>query len=608
MAGVAQRELAIAGGGGRLYVDTDSIEEAGLRLTALGEENLSIGARLAPLAAQVAALLGLEATGTGARAAGMLTAAAAACGAQGLELMTVGSSAKTAAETYAQAEDVANRWLNELALEVPGAFYWLAEQSAPDGKIGEKIDEYTGDIWLSELTAKALFGFGYYLDTKFNGEGFAKIRAKKALDKIGIPDSLREGLADFAFDLSKPWGSYRDLADDSVRVKKIDSADRSSRGAQARSDLEKQLIDYPETALDYAHNLDIVGQLIENNDREHAAAGDVIEYGGIYFQVSRDEQGNISEARVYVPGTDMDKKFLPYSGEIASVGSNLEEVSHDPTTPIEDSTAYIQLLDRGLRELGLENSGVPVYLAGFSRGGIVVANASSNTEMRSKYNLQGAYIQGAPVGDDSLPDDIPITVVRDRGDTVPKLQGNGREPFQADNVEYIDTDYFGVTESGRAEAASEDIDFWGSHGSAEYVEALKASGGAEGQLSENDPLQQAETYLVEGSTWSPSTTNDDIAFYTETSMAVAGYDLVETVGDRLKNPLMQALPDLSEDFDYSDFYTDYIAPRIEEHPSLRYLSPGATFHGYRYYLYAQTARARAENAAEFAYIPPEPAQ
>ncbi|MEX3610529.1 hypothetical protein VVR12_05710 [Rothia sp. LK2588] len=612
-------------GGGRLSVDTLSLTTFAAALTEAGNSNAALAAETAPLATLVAVVLGLDPTGSGAQAATLLGELAVECGESSLIQQGLGRGVGAAALAYDEAEQIANRWLNYVSIAAPEYLYDAAEIASPEGAGPLAETDSAKTTASSYLAARLLFGAATYLDVKLNGEEFARQRAASRADAMGVGNSLREwsgiGLHGFA----GAHGINRPLATDSVRVHDL-SAERGAENPAARQRAERagQLV-VPESAADFAFNLDVIGQMESNLDDEHVLEGQWQERDGVYFQRVTDDSGAVVAVFAYLPGTDVDHP-TSHMGSVASWSSAAAATAADPDDSLEDSTAQLQLVDAGLDELGLAGS-VPVYIGGFSQGGMTAAAAGNNKRFRAKHNVQGLYIQGAPVYDDPLPTDIPVTVVRDRNDPVPRLQGRSHEKLWAKNVSVIDTDYVAAsrgpslaTSAGASTPATAEPKpgvpqgVRGTHGSREYAAALAQHG--EKPMSYLAPVAEDTVSLkssvtaADGSTWSPEAQQAEAIVYTAGSTVSAGYSIVETLGDHSKDPRLQALPEIPEEFQFTAaHYEEHLGPVLREHPHATQATASAItlITGTQLPLAEHYNRRFEETAARYEYIPPAPA-
>lgn len=637
-------------GAGRLSVDTLSLTTFAAALTEAGNSNAVLAAQAAPLAARVAVVLGLDPTGSGAQAAALLGELAVECGESSLIQQGLGRGVGAAALAYDEAEQIANRWLNYVSIAAPEYLYDAAEIASPEGAGSLAETDSAKTTASSYLVARLLFGAATYLDAKLNGEEFARQRAASRADAMGVGNSLREWFGIGLHGFTGAHGINRPLATDSVRVHDL-SAERGAENPAARQRAERagQLV-VPESAADFAFNLDIIGQMESNLDDEHVLQGQWQERDGVYFQKVTDASGAVVAVFAYLPGTDVDHP-TSHMGSVASWSSAAAATAADPDEPVEDSAAQLQLLDAGLDELGLAGS-VPIYIGGFSQGGMTAAAAGNNKRFRAKHNVQGLYIQGAPVYDDPMPTDIPVTVVRDRNDPVPRLQGRSHEKLWAKNVSVIDTDYVAAsrgpslaTSAGAATPAgslgastqpapqgpapasstapaattgepkpSAHQGVRGTHGSREYAAALAQQGEKPmsylAPVTEDTASLKSSVTAADGSTWSPETQQAEAIVYTAGSAVSAGYSIVETLGDHSKDPRLQALPEIPEEFQFTAaHYEEHLGPVLREHPHATQATASAItlITGTQLPLAEHYNRRFEETAARYDYIPPEPA-
>ena len=612
-------------GGGRLSVDTLSLTTFAAALTEAGTSNAALAAETAPLAARVAVVLGLDPTGNGIQAGKLLGELAVECGENSLIQQSLGRGVGSAALAYDEAEQIANRWLNYVSIAVPEYLYDAAEIASPEGAGSLAETDSAKTTASSYLVARLLFGAATYLDAKLNGEEFARQRAASRADAMGVGNSLREWFGIGLHGFAGAHGINRPLAADSVRMHDL-GAERDTENPAARQRAERaDRLVVPGSTADFAFNLDIIGQMESNLDDEHVLEGQWQERDGVYFQKVTDDSGAVVAVFAYLPGTDVDHP-TSHMGSVASWSSAAAATAADPDDPLEDSAAQLQLLDAGLDELGLAGS-VPVYIGGFSQGGMTTAAAGNNKRFRAKHNVQGLYIQGAPVYDDPLPTDIPVTVVRDRNDPVPRLQGRSHEKLWAKNVSVIDTDYVAASR-GPSLAASAGAStpataepkpgapqgIRGTHGSREYAAVLSQQ--TENPMSYLAPVAEDTASLkssvtaVDGSTWSPETQQAEAIVYTAGSAVSAGYSIVETLGDHSKDPRLQALPEIPEEFQFTAaHYEEHLGPVLREHPHATQATASAItlITGTQLPLAEHYNRRFEETAARYDYIPPAPA-
>ncbi|MDO4917433.1 MAG: hypothetical protein Q3974_07440 [Rothia sp. (in: high G+C Gram-positive bacteria)] len=547
---------------GSIEVNTEDLETASLGLEAAHDFNIDLAFELTPFITQVTAVFSWDSSGHGIKAAENLTEICAQLGLLAHTQHQLSEKLTSASKSYEEAENLAAGMLAGPDQLLPEIMYVIAGETS-SGVIGDKLGESAPPI-VTNLAARLLFGAGYYLDLKLNGEDFARKRRDERMEASGLHWSIRKDAGLYLLDVGKKSGVIRSLNEESVRSQSLFAAEDASANEQ------DQFIDVPLTEADYAHNNALVGHEMDRLDEQDKSDGSVITYDGVMIRKVMDDQGNVIAAFAYLPGTDPDSES--YKGGSSTWANTLASANSDNLDTLTEGTANMQLTDKALEKAGV-GSDVPLYMSGFSQGSLTAVSLSTNKEFRSKYKVAGMHLQGAPVGDMKLDNQTPTVIVNDKSDAIPHLQGSNSFKHRGNNVRTVTTD-FNSTPEGQQKIQTSMAKFsqlgggpfkaangHNAHGYEEYEVATQVS--AESTVA--DPSMEklrkqatkSESSLVSGSTFAPDTTRDEVDLNRTTGLLAGTYEVAEDLTDNMRGPA-EKLPDLPDDFTSTDVYDNYI--------------------------------------------------
>lgn len=553
----------------RIEVDTDTLSEIAGQLDTASQINQDLAIDVGVTAAKVLAVLSLDPLGQGTEAGTLLTGVSAKFLIFSGTHAILSKNVVLARDSYIEVEKIASSILETRDDLVPELFYSLGAASTSEGWIGEMIaQKVPGAPMISQALSRLLFGMGYYADIKFNGEEFAHRRYNERLSELGMSSSWRRDAGKYLQSISRKTGLSRDLEESSIRSQQIDG------NKDFESAIEGMIL-MPVTPAEWAHNLELVGRGEDTLDQLNTNSGDIIEQDGVRVQMVRDGEGNIVAANVYIPGTD--ENAWATRGGISTWPSNVEAINADSLDTLAEATPMMQLADRALQEAGV-GSGIPVNLGGFSQGAATAKALSTNKEFTSKYKLNYLYLQGGPVGDLKTNPTLSTTVVKDKNDLVPRLQGNSADFLPNTNIQSIETDYNSLQKNGSNTPV---------HGYREYAEvtqsmpeanvvhpqmqalrqqvdmASTASGTMAKPSASPSQMPADENYIVSGSTFEENTTPAEIELNRTIGMTAGGYQVAEDLLDNT-SLLGPELPDLPDDFVPQDVYSSYVESLSDE--------------------------------------------
>ncbi|MFW0184169.1 hypothetical protein ACN083_01450 [Rothia sp. CCM 9418] len=411
-----------------LRVDTTSLKEYSTHLHRTHEINQQVAQELSIISADVMKLLALHPQGL---SLGTEILELSQCSTQrASEQLDLAVRLEQTSIAYEQADYIATELLRTCQTQLPAAMYWMGSLFSSGGPLADAttLMPVAGPI-TSFLGQRIFFGMGYWGDYLYNGEEYANRRRAEKMKLYGI-SSLSRTATEYVEDKLHRGGYLRTLNLSGVQT--YDASDNATF-----EHIEQQLV-IPQSPADYAHNLDIISSGVNTIDELQHQEGINVEYDGVFLQHIQDESGHLHGVVAYVPGTDTDGITL--HGGPLGVASNLSSVTDSPETPMEESSAGLQLLDTALEQANLP-SDTPIYLAGFSQGGAIAAVASTHQQFRKKHNVQGIYLQGAPIGSLPLATDIPIQVLADQDDGVTRIQGTSLNSTRTPNVSMLETHY-----------------------------------------------------------------------------------------------------------------------------------------------------------------------
>ncbi|WP_269928378.1 hypothetical protein [Kocuria massiliensis] len=129
---------------------------------------------------------------------------------------------------------------------------------------------------------------------------------------------------------------------------------------------------------------------------------------------------------VAIPGTDFDN--LLSRTDPNSAFSIADVATTTPDTPLAQSPALLQLVDRALAEAGAGRED-PVLLSGFSQGGMAAMALASNREFMGRYSVRGVVTTGTPsTMYRAVPREVRLLHLRDVNDPIPVVTGGGPDP------------------------------------------------------------------------------------------------------------------------------------------------------------------------------------
>lgn len=399
---------------------------------------VSIAARFAPLAA-------VDSSGCGAQTLVDLGEIGAAIGADAVAVTATARSVQFASDNYQRAEESANHLLNSLFghhLSTEETTYvldrtLLSEQEYIKRHIGQytyvgAYALYATSGHLSEAghpeiagigytTAVAMFGFGYYLDTKLNGGAFANRRLKNNLETIFGHEV--DDLTQTTDEILRQAGAYGTLDH-------AQAVDPSVLGKEYETDLNDPAV--------LARNLQLTSNAAENFDTFQAEHGAIEMYSSIGIQKVVDSPTGEIKVVVYLPGTDFGS--APVKGEVLGTEQTIQQTQMDTGTTYENAFASTQLIEQALRQAGID-PGTSLMMVGHSQGAMAAFNAASSPFLSQKYKVQQVYGFGGPTGSMHRAPGTTYTEIRQVDDSVPILQGNSAEHENGtdDRVIYVDS-------------------------------------------------------------------------------------------------------------------------------------------------------------------------
>lgn len=555
-----------------LKVDTDSLTASAHQITLASDLTHDLAVDIGILAGKVLAVVGLDPLGQGMEAAAILTTSSIELYALSETHKTLATAVESARDAYIDVENLASQILQGPEGFIPELFYLAGERATGDGAIAGWIADKTPFASIvSHLTARLLFGMGYYADLKLNGEQFARKRRDDRLKDTGMSPSWRRDAGSYFLKIAGQSGLIRPLAESSVRVERLD-------GNAEYEEASEGLIPMPVTAADWSHNLELVGRGEGRLDALDERDGEILECDGVRVQLVRDAQGTVIAANVYLPGTD--ENSSSYAGGLTTWETNLAVTQADGLETLDEGTAMMQLTDQALEKAGV-GADIPVNIGGFSQGAITASALSTNKEFTQKYKVNYLYLQGAPVGDMKVAPEIPTLLVKDKNDPVPRLQGSTKAVDRSDKVRVLETDYRAGATTGilPAIASASPLLAVGSaqhapvHGYSEYATVLATSAEKTSDISPassnlQDLREQSEggsvdDLLVSGSTFEAGTSRADMTLQARMGASVGSYQIAEDVFDLTPTPLA-TLPEVPEDYRPRDTFATYIEPMSTE--------------------------------------------
>lgn len=172
---------------------------------------------------------------------------------------------------------------------------------------------------------------------------------------------------------------------------------------------------------------------------------------------------------VAIPGTDFDN--LLSRTDPNSAFSIADVATTTPETPMAQSPALLQLVDRALAEAGAGRED-PILLSGFSQGGMAALALASNREFMGRYSVRGVVTTGTPTTMyRAVPRDVRLLHIRDVNDPIPVVTGGGADPGN---------DHAVVVETNSGEGGL--VEF--THDAEDYVRAGEAADRALASTSE----------------------------------------------------------------------------------------------------------------------------
>lgn len=116
---------------------------------------------------------------------------------------------------------------------------------------------------------------------------------------------------------------------------------------------------------------------------------------------------------VYIPGTQ------DWIGNSDNAFDGVDNVS----AYVGGETTGMKAALEVLRQQGVTED-EPILLVGHSQGGLIAAGMAADSTIRSKYNISGVLSYGVYVEHFDVPDDIPVTQVRNSWDPVAEVTNN----------------------------------------------------------------------------------------------------------------------------------------------------------------------------------------
>lgn len=512
---------------GRIDVDLESLPEVSSLLGTYGGEMGGIALELTPVAAKVGALFAQDMWGSGGRATLMLGHAITRAGVLSTGAYGMSASVNTVYRNYVAAEEYAQR------IMATGAgvqtLFSIGSNKARVGLAQSGVAAYsTLPLWardafgrhlagaplqkniaatllLSPLGAKAVLGYKTYMDAKAQVPGIVRrhlLPIFKTISKEYVP--FRDEITAYSADVLNRSGMLRSLNHTVQAPEEIRQ--------QAQAELRVPLV-----AADYAYNLGITGQTDHRLDEHFANQGTVVEYAGVVVQKVMTENGQ-EKFIVYIPGSDSTSAV---NGDPLSWFENLSQVTADPNTSIEESSAAMQLVYKALEEAGA-GAQAETMMVGFSQGGAVAFNFAQNKLTSQVYKLDHVYTQGSPTsGLATHGKPLKHTQVEDKNDFVPDAAGTRQQ--SGVESQRIETDF--VQASGQDPAMV--------HGEEEYRVGLEANpqGKMQPEFSKDLDPNFSQVSVTAGSTQPQNMTAEQLEAYKVGSYATAGYLVAEDLGD-----------------------------------------------------------------------------
>lgn len=399
---------------------------------------VGITARFAPLAAT-------DLSGRGSQTLVDFGEIGAGIATDSLLVATTAGSVQAASDNYQKAEEAANQLLNGLSgnnLSTEATTYvidrtLLLEKEYIKRHIGQY--SYVGAYALyvtgkhlteaghpevagfSYATAIAMFGSGYYLDTKLNGGAFANRRLKNNLETIFGHEV--DDLTKTTDEILRKAGAYGTL-------EQSHAVDAGMLGENYETDLNN-----PATL---ARNLQLTSNAAETFDTAQTQAGAIEMYSTIGIQKVVDSATGETKVVVYLPGTDFGSE--PVNGEVLGVEQTIQQTQMDTGTTYEDAFASTQLIEQALSQAGVD-PGSSLMMVGHSQGAMAAFNAASSPFLSQKYKVQQVYAFGGPTGNLHRAPGTTYTEIRQVDDSVTVTQGNSAEHENGldDRVIYVDS-------------------------------------------------------------------------------------------------------------------------------------------------------------------------
>lgn len=399
---------------------------------------VGIAARFAPLAAA-------DLSGRGAQTLVDFGEIGAGIAADSLLVATTAGSVHAASDNYQKAEEAANQLLNGLSgnnLSTEATTYvidrtlflekeYIKRHIGQYSYVGAYALYVTGKhlteaghpeiAGLSYATAIAMFGSGYYLDTKLNGGAFANRRLKNNLETIFGHEV--DDLTKTTDEILRKAGAYGTL-------EQSQAVDAGMLGENYETDLNNP------AAL--ARNLQLTSNAAETFDTAQTQAGAIEMYSTIGIQKVVDSATGEAKVVVYLPGTDFGSE--PVNGEVLGVEQTIQQTQMDTGTTYEDAFASTQLIEQALRQAGVD-PGSSLMMVGHSQGAMAAFNAASSPFLSQKYEVQQVYAFGGPTGNLHRAPGTTYTEIRQVDDSVTVMQGNSAEHENGldDRVIYVDS-------------------------------------------------------------------------------------------------------------------------------------------------------------------------